>query len=327
MLRKNVLIYCLLLGTLVAEAQTPLEAALANVKQGSTLPENLLSGRTAVFMKVPPQDSPQHPQHWQHLAAMLHETLVPLQVDAVAYYQWQDLNSGIDATRSFFETLNGREISQVIIVELADTRYSLTIVPTTSGSGFLDSQADTWFSSGEHFEGLLVNLAAAVKSRGLEVDNFLVVEKPEFFVDTGIFKSNRFETFQPDLKLDKLAVPLFGNDNPEDIRDERNEQLQSIMTRYPFKYELVDYAKGEDIFRRAGFQYILLNLYAPEPTLRKLLDYRDDQGNETKMAYKFYVRHIISGDIYLGDQWDADSSWEVALNSFITNLKRSLKVE
>ena len=36
------------------------------------------------------------------------------------------------------------------------------------------------------------------------------------------------------------------------------------------------------------------------------------------MVYKYYVKHINSGDIYLGEQWDGDDNWQDALSNHIT---------
>ncbi|MCK5370886.1 MAG: hypothetical protein KAQ62_26380, partial [Cyclobacteriaceae bacterium] len=43
------------------------------------------------------------------------------------------------------------------------------------------------------------------------------------------------------------------------------------------------------------------------------------------MVYKYYVKHINSGDIYLGEQWDGDDNWQDAFNNHITVLLRKLE--
>ncbi len=310
----------------VAQGQTPLEVAYQNITQGNTLPEELLSTRTAVFLQIPPVVE-SHPQHWKTVATQLHSTLADLNIDAVAYYQWQDLNAGVDATRSYFETLSVRDISQVVLLNLDGGNFQLSIVPTTDDEGFLDAKAQTWHTSGPELSSILENLANAVRSSGPELGNFLVIDIPEMFSDTRIFKNNRFESFQADLKLDKLAVPLIGKDNPENLQLPANQQLKSTLEPYPYKYELVDYGVGEDILRRGGFQYVLLSLHASEASVRRLLNYPEPHDDGSNMVHKFYIRHIISGDIYLGDQWDGATTQNQALRNHLVNLKRFLKVE
>jgi len=36
--------------------------------------------------------------------------------------------------------------------------------------------------------------------------------------------------------------------------------------------------------------------------------------------YKYYIKHIRTGEIYLGKQWDAAESWHEALNNYLNNL-------
>jgi hypothetical protein len=43
-------------------------------------------------------------------------------------------------------------------------------------------------------------------------------------------------------------------------------------------------------------------------------------------VYKFYFRHIDSGNVYLGTKWDADITWQDALNNHIRGLKAELKI-
>ncbi len=323
---RAVIILIICLFPLLGWAQTSLEIAYLNIKQGSTLPEDLLSSRTAVFLKVPPTTT-DSPNHWKNLAQELHSTLAELKIDAMAYYQWQDLNSGIDASRSYLEILTTRDISQIVIVELIQNTYSLTIVPTTEDPAFLDVKAETWHASAAEFSQVLEGLSLAVRSRGLELGNFLVVESPEFFTDTPIFTNNRFESYQPDLKLDKLAIPISGDDNPQDLQSAGNLQIKAIFQDYPFQYDFVNYQRGEDLLRQAGFHYLLLYLYAPESSVRDLLDFQDSSSQTSRMVYKYYMRHIVSGDIYLGDEWDAAPTREEALLNHLRNMKRSLKVE
>ena len=35
------------------------------------------------------------------------------------------------------------------------------------------------------------------------------------------------------------------------------------------------------------------------------------------LVYKFYFRHIDSGNVYLGTKWDADVTWQEALRNYL----------
>ena len=43
-------------------------------------------------------------------------------------------------------------------------------------------------------------------------------------------------------------------------------------------------------------------------------------------VYKFYFKHIDSGNVFLGTKWDADLTWEQALKNQIKGFKAELKV-
>jgi hypothetical protein len=44
------------------------------------------------------------------------------------------------------------------------------------------------------------------------------------------------------------------------------------------------------------------------------------------MVYKFYFKHIDSGNIFLGTKWDADLTWQQALINQIKAFKAELKI-
>lgn len=250
-------------------------------------------------------------------------------VDVVAYYRWQDLNAGYDATLSYLKALADREISQIIVLEAAFGDYEIYIVPTDlEAPGLLDTTQPAWYTRGNTMEEAVENLSGTVRRTDLERGNFLISGSPELFFDTEIFTKNRFESYQPDLKLDKLAVPLFYSDNVENIEHSWDQELKDIIhSQYPFAYELVGKNMTEDLMMKAGFQFVLRYLYGEERTLRTLLDYGSVDDRPDQMAYKYYIKHLITGDIYLGDAWDSQSEWQQALMIHLTKLRRSLKVE
>ena len=312
--------------SIACEAQTSLTRMFDQLQKGTVVPELIQSTRSAVFIKT--NASAGTATNWNALAMELHEKLVDMQIDAVAYYRWRDLDGGFDATLSYLNALSEREIGQIILL-VVDNNYQLYMVPTDLESPTLvSSDAATWYTSGSSMEQIMDNLSTTMRQIDLERSNFLISESPEFFVDTPIFRKNRFESYQPDLKLDKLAVPLFYSQNPENIEDPSDLELQSIMQLlYPFKYELVGIQMTEDLMKKAGFQYVLRYLHGEEATMKTLLDYQVETENAERIGYKYYVKHLITGDIFLGDRWDSRNTWQEALSNHLTDMKRTLKVE
>jgi hypothetical protein len=125
-----------------------------------------------------------------------------------------------------------------------------------------------------------------------------------------------------------------------------NRSLEAVMQEYPYEYGQVDYDPAkEDALRTAGYQYVLLRLYSTGEHIRKMLEYDMEadeteyvtlkkDGNQMKLrtipkdapVYKYYIKHIYSGDVYLGKPWDADEEWEHALGNYIINMKKELNV-
>ncbi len=324
----TMLSFLLLVASFSGHAQTPLELAFSEIQTGSELPAELQSTRSAVFLKFSSGEANGTRLEWNPLIEELHENLVSMHIDAVAYYYWQDLNAGFDATESYMEVLRAREINQVILLSMVNMQYQIYIIPTDDHPGLLSKESPSWHTSSSSLEGAIEILAVAVRRTGLEVANLLIAESSELFVDTRIFSKNRFESFQPDLKLDKLAAPLFNAKDPDKIETSEDVALESIMhTHYPFKYELVSSSMTEDLMKKAGFHYVLRFLSAEESTVKMLLDYTYQMSSPSKPVYKFYMKHLITGDIYLGNAWDGQVSWQEALNVHLTDMKKALKVK
>ena len=316
----------LLTVTLVGRAQSVLPEFFSDLQTDAGLPQTLQSTRSAVFLKIDPSEGIDSAAYYA-MAKEFHKGLAALNIDAVAYYRWQDLNAGFDATASYLEDLADREIDQIIILEVQQGTYHVYIVPTDHEKGLMDT-SEAWHISGNTLESTILAMTRNVQQAGLEVSNFLILESPEFFIDTPIFKKNRFESFQPDLKLDKLAVPLFHSADPGNIQNSDDQELQTLMElQYPFEYELVGNTMSEDLMRKAGFHYVLRYLYAEESTLLTLLDYQPTPDDPSRFGYKYYFKHLVTGDIYLGENWDSRPGWQEALTLHLSNMRRSLGVE
>jgi hypothetical protein len=124
-----------------------------------------------------------------------------------------------------------------------------------------------------------------------------------------------------------------------------NLTLQEIMQNYPYEYSLVDQSIEEDKLRQDGYQFILMRLHTTGENVKNMLGYEVDpsetdyvtlkqKGMSMTMrhipakapVYKYYIKHIYTGDVYLGTPWDADESWEDALANYINNMKKDLNI-
>ncbi|MEP3387352.1 MAG: hypothetical protein ABJO02_04135, partial [Reichenbachiella sp.] len=166
-------------------------------------------------------------------------------------------------------------------------------------------------------------------------------------------------TYASDLKVDKLVVPKFQKYEMEDSTalgsdalakiatynaevDRKNRRLEEIMLDYPLGYEFSETASDVDIYNQ-GYQFVLLTMHGSGKTIKEMLDYEVDpyetdyvtiRAGSTlntlpvdAVVFKYYVKHVYTQDAYLGSRWDADLTWEQALQNFIFHMKDILKVQ
>ncbi|CAD5269223.1 conserved hypothetical protein [Imperialibacter sp. EC-SDR9] len=338
------------------------------------LPADLLSGRSAVFVSVPPKSRGTSERgDWKGFSTEMHQEFRKMGIDAVAYLNIDDVMAGTDVTEAFSDFLNSRQIKNLILLSKVNLKIAgkeservvVVITPYDGTKTYMSNGQQAWKDQDKDLEKVVKNLGKAVYKSKQENKNFLITEKPEFFTDVDIVTKRRFPSFAGDLKIDKLAVPMYTKveipaDKPGGIVNNNvekeiqkynakvassNNVLKGAMQDYPFKYELVEYDGDDKKLYNAGYQYVLLNLNTTGYTIREMLNYEVDK-NETDYitmktsngktilrtipvhapVYKFYVKHLVTGDVYLGTKWDADETMDEALGNYIQNFKDELKI-
>jgi len=217
------------------------------------------------------------------------------------------------------------------------------LTPFNQEPSFISNNQLTWKTQTSDLEILFRNLARSIDNADLALENLLIIDFPEYYRGSDIIRGRRFEILNTDLRIDNLAVPKFVDlpipnsseaqstasmiaviegENKNNL--ERNSKIEQLMSTYPYKFEIVPYEYDEKKLLAKGFQFVLMRLKSSGFNVRKLLGYEisDDiselitikknrQGEVNVKAipidatvYKYYVKHINSGDIYLGEQWD-----------------------
>jgi hypothetical protein len=101
----------------------------------------------------------------------------------------------------------------------------------------------------------------------------------------------------------------------------------------------------EKEMRKQGLLYVLCVVRTRNIAAQELLGYDISKagdeiisvdysggGPETKkisanaLVYKFYFKHIDSGNVFLGTKWDADVSWQQALLNQLKGMKAELRL-
>lgn len=240
------------------------------------------------------------------------------------------------------------------------------LTPYNNEPTLISNNQGAWKSQTSDLEILFRNLSRAIDNADLVLENLLIIDSPEYFRGVDIIRGKRFESLNTDLRIDRIAVPKFmdlpapENSDTEStakmvalINEEnsknlaRNSQLEQLLIDYPYKFGIVPYEYEEKKLLTKGFQFVLLRINSSGRNVRKLLGYdinddvnelitirKDKEDNVSVksipidgMVYKYYVKHINSGDIYLGEQWDGDDNWQDAFNNHFTEIIRKLKVK
>lgn len=312
-----------------AVAQIPVgeQELLSRLKRGNALPQNLLRTRSVVFYP--------YTMSMKELEA-IQEYFQRTGIDAVVYIQRDFLAAGRDPSVALAEYLNAREVSHIIIIG-NDDGYSFHIAEYNNMANLFETDQIAWFHKERTLDALLQTLFRTANST-LKKENMLINEYPELAMPLNIFKGRRAEFFAIDLKVDPLAMPKFGD-------EAMDQELEEIMKSYPFKYTLTDAGLSEPQIRQGGSYYVLRFVYARDRAAQQLLGYNiakaqsaivsvtypDDKVSlknisADTMVYKFYFKHIDSGNIFLGTKWDADVTWQKALLNQLRAFKAELNV-
>jgi hypothetical protein len=308
------------------------------LNKGKVLPEDFLSKRAVVFMNV-------NSLEWDKEAQKIHNSFIEIGVDAVAYYALSDIMSGEDATKAFYSDITRRSIENMLIVHQTASAFELYATKIPEEGGFFQKDMQAFYLQAPSLKQLGADLKLFVNKSGLQRENFLIIEVPETFKRTSVIKSRRVVNFNPDIRIDKLAVPKFQDNIMLNVDvDQANAELDSIMSQhYPFRYGLVDSEMSVEQMISEGYLMVLKKLENNGESLRRMLGYDLSEGetllisvrkgeDEQVMKYrleqhvhKYYVQQLYTKDIYLGDEWDAGKTWQEALLNHVENLKAKLE--
>lgn len=322
--------FAILFLSWASHAQIPVGEAetLSRLKAGSILPEAILKTRSAVFYP--------HTMALKELEKA-QEYFQRSGIDAVVYLESDFLAAGRDPSVALAEYLNAREIAHLIYFQ-KDDGYSMYIAKYNNLATLFEPGQDAWYRKEKTLDILLQTLFRAANSAGIVRENLLINDVPELAMPLNVFKGRRAEFFAIDLKVDPLAVPKFGDETLD-------RELEEIMKSYPYKYKLTEPGLSEAQIRKDGSYYVLRFVYARDKAAHNLLGYDvtksqsaivsvtypDDKPHlisipANSMVYKFYFKHIDSGNIFLGTKWDADLTWQNALINQIRAFKTELKI-
>ncbi len=353
------------LGQAISSAELKIMTILNS--GSNVIPKDLQLSKTIVIVSMNDGDGTVRGD-WKEFAREAHFYIKKLSIDAIQYIYVDDLIAGYDVKRSITEQMTKRDIKNILLLSKDNIngrdQYIGVITSYNQKPTFISNNQTAWKSQTSDIEILFRNLARSIDLANITLENLLIIDTPEFYQGVDIIKGRRSETFNTDLRIDKIAIPLFEDlpspenttaqskaemlalvqkENEENLS--RNRQLEQLMLKYPYKFEIVPYEYDEKKLLSKGFQFVLMSINSSGGNVKKLLNY--DMGSDIKelitvtkdesgfasiksipidgMVYKYYVKHINSGDIYLGEQWDGDDNWQSALRNHMTAIIRKLE--
>lgn len=305
------------------------QAFVSRLTPSTSLPEKLIHTKSVVFHSY---------RMTEKELENIQQTCQRTGIDAVAYFETDELLAGKDVTTTFARSLNSREITNLLLFQKNEKGYKVFITEFNTKATIVEQNQYAWIAEDVSLGELLKKIYRA-SGGGLKRTNMLINDVAEKGVPINPISGRRSEFFAIDLKVDELAVPKTGNEEMDKI-------LEQAFTGYPFKIKFTEAGTSEQELRKKGSFYVLCYVHTRGEVAKKLLGY-DMNKAESALAsitypdsgqsqlktipsemfvYKFYFKHIDSGNVFLGTKWDADTSFEQALKNHYRAFKAELRI-
>jgi hypothetical protein len=320
----------LLFSAINSSGQTSAEeiAFLSRMTAGAGLPAKLLDTRSAVFYSytLTSVELDKIQQSCQRTG-----------IDPIIYFETDELLAGKDVSVAMARYLNKRDITNLIFFLKNEKRYKAYITEYNTKETMVEQNQYAWIAEDPSLSELLLKIYRAAGG-GMKRLNMLINDVPETDIEINPIDGRRSDFFAIDLKVDELAIPKTGDATMD-------KALEETFSAYPFKHKFTEPGLSEATLRKNGSLYVLCYIHTRGSVAKKLLGY-DMSKSESAIAsitypdggdaqlknipsqtpvYKFYFKHIDSGNVFLGTKWDADITWEQALKNQYRAFKAELK--
>jgi hypothetical protein len=315
-------------GFVLAQPDQSIETVLKSLTAGS-VPADLLSTKTIALY-----DPAFSAKELEQIQTGFERT----GVDAVLYFPFDLPMSGRDIQKAFSDYLIKREIKYIVFLQKKEAEVQFTFVEFSKTKELIKPGQPGWKISGRSINEASMDIYRTALNSQKRV-NMLISPTPDYDLQLRFIRGTRGEYFAIDLKIDRLAIIRFGN-------EEADKAMEGIFkTHYPFNYQFFDAGTDERDIRQKNFLYVLCFVHTRGSAAMELLDYDKAKSGSAiasvsypngqmqlktidanESVYKFYFKHLENGNLYLGTKWDADTSWEQALLNQIKGLKAELRI-
>lgn len=304
------------------------EKLTSNLTFTSDLPAGLLAGRSLVLFE--PGYTPAQLQEAQ-------KYFQQAGIDAINYLDIDYVLSGTDPSAIYFNYFTTRDIRFFIILQKDANGYQCIFTEYSGTKAFVDKARRSWKQSDASFTELLRTIYRFTIATQKKA-NFLINDLPEMGAELRFFRDEPAQRYSADVRTFKTAIPRWGNDADDKL-------LQAfVKDNLPAKCELVDPDLTDAELEQKGYRLVLRLVHTRGDAARAILGYDVTQTASSlltryfaesepkvkpipakKMVYKYYFKNTEYGNVFLGNKWDADESWQDALRNFILGMRLELK--
>jgi hypothetical protein len=293
------------------------------------LPEKLLSTRSAVFYdyEFTTKELTDIQDYFQRTG-----------IDGVVYFELDMIMASSDVTKAFGDYLEKREITNLFFLEKNESDYRITTTSFNGKESIIDPAQKAWSASNSNLQEALKELYRLASSQQKK-QNLLINAQAETGLTINPILGKRNEFFAIDTKVDPLAVPMTGDEAVD-------KELEAIFTNnYSLKFKMTPPGTAERDLRKQGLLYVICVIRTRDVIAKELLGYERNKSESAIVSvtypnnqqqlknitsntsvYKFYFKHIDSGNIFLGTKWDADLTWQQALLNQLRGMKAELRL-
>jgi hypothetical protein len=331
MLKSSLILSLILLisGHLAAQLILPESERIGQLNLQGGLPPKLLSTRTAGFYHHTISDKE---------LGEVQSAFQNAGIDAIIYFELDKPFASKDVSKAFSDYLTKREITNLVFIEKSEEGYRITITLFSGKEDIMSPGQSAWSTSNRLLTEALKTLRSTASS-GQKKENLLINDAPETDAAINPILGKRNEFYATDLTVDLLAVPKTGDETID-------RELEEIFkNNYTLKFKMTEPGIAEKELRRQGHLYIMTFLYSRGSVARELLGYDMTKSESAYLSvtysdgkqqlknipsntpvFKFYFKHIDSGNVFLGTKWDADMTWQQALVNHIVGMKTELRL-
>ena len=308
------------------------ERLVSVLKTAETSPENLLSSRSAVIF-----DNSYKMEELDRIQAAFQQ----IGIDADFYFDAEKLLAGIDTERAYATYFTTREVKFLLFLTKSADGYSFYATEFNNTMQFVTPGQIAWKISDRRLDEMLQRIYRDSWLREKK-QNFLINDVPELDINVPIITGTRAERYPLDLRIDKIAIQKV----PDAAMQTEIDTLLKKYYPFPEKYQVAQIPSDDKDLVKQGFQFVMLYVKLNGRAAHELLGYDLNKTFATAYGsvtypngtpqvktisadmpvYKFYIKHLRSGNVFLGTKWDADENLVQALKNHLMQFRTELKL-